>query len=71
VPVLVLVHNGHPVYESHEQIRYAARHAPPGAPPLIPEDPELQAEMEQWVDLASLTGDPIRDADRSAGADQA
>ena len=65
--VPVLVHNGHPVYESHEQIRYVARHAPPGAPQLIPDDPQVQAEMERWVDLASLTGDPIRDAGRSAG----
>ncbi len=28
--VPVLVHQGHPVYESHEQIRYAAEHATPG-----------------------------------------
>ena len=30
--VPVLVHKGHPVYESHEQIRYAARFAPAGVP---------------------------------------
>ena len=30
--VPVLVHDGHPVYESHEQIRYAAEHAPPASP---------------------------------------
>ncbi|MDX1735286.1 MAG: glutathione S-transferase family protein [Halioglobus sp.] len=65
--VPVLVHNGHPVYESHEQIRYAARHAPADAPQLVPDDPRLQAQMEHWVDLASLSGDPIRDANRSAG----
>ena len=65
--VPVLVHDGHPVYESHEQIRYAARHAPTSAPQLIPDDPQLQTEMERWVDLASLTGDPIQDAGRSAG----
>ena len=28
--VPVLLHHGHPIYESHEQIRYAARHAPEG-----------------------------------------
>ena len=43
--VPVLIHNGHPIYESHEQIRYAARHAPPGCPSLVPDDPELHAEM--------------------------
>lgn len=65
--VPVLVHNGHPVYESHEQIRYAARHAPANSPCLVPDDPQLQDEMERWIDLASLTGDPIREANRSAG----
>jgi len=64
--VPVLVHNGHPVYESHEQIRYAAAHAPPGSPSLVPEDPILRAEMEQWVDRSSLTRDPIHHGDQSA-----
>ena len=26
--VPVLVHQGHPIYESHDQIRYAAEHSP-------------------------------------------
>ena len=30
--VPVLVHRGHPIYESHEQIRYAAEHAPAQLP---------------------------------------
>lgn len=65
--VPVLLHEGHPVYESHEQIRYAARFAPPGRPSLVPEDPALRREMEDWIDASSLTEDPIRNADKSAG----
>ena len=30
--VPVMHHDGHPIYESHEQIRYAARFAPAGRP---------------------------------------
>jgi glutathione S-transferase len=66
--VPVLVHDGHPVYESHEQIRYAAQHAPPGSPSLTPEDPALRKEMEAWIDRSSLTGaDPLAHGDESAG----
>lgn len=65
--VPVLVHRGHPVYESHEQIRYAAAHAPAGAPALVPADPALRAEMERWVDRASLTDDPTNQGEESAG----
>ncbi len=65
--VPVLVHRGHPVYESHEQIRYAARHAPPGAPSLIPADAPRREEMERWIDRSSLTDDPIHHGDASAG----
>ena len=65
--VPVLVHRGHPVYESHEQIRYAAVHAPAGAPELVPSDPALRAEMERWIDRTSLTKDPLNEGDLSAG----
>jgi glutathione S-transferase len=65
--VPVLVHHGHPVYESHLQIRYAAEHAPPGSPRLTPEDAGLRAEMERWVDRSSLTHDPLNHGDESAG----
>jgi glutathione S-transferase len=65
--VPVLVHEGHPVYESHEQIRYAAAHAPPGSPALVPDDPALREQMEHWIDRSSLTDDPLRQGDRSAG----
>ncbi len=65
--VPVLVHEGHPVYESHEQIRYAADHAPEGSPSLVPEDPALREEMQRWIDRSSLTHDPLEHGDESAG----
>jgi glutathione S-transferase len=63
----VLVHRGHPVYESHEQIRYAADHAPPGCPSLVPDPPALREEMQRWVDRSSLTDDPLNHGETSAG----
>jgi glutathione S-transferase len=65
--VPVLVHKGHPIYESHEQIRYAATHAAPGSPQLVPEDAALRETMERWVDRSSITGDPLNEGDASAG----
>ncbi len=65
--VPVLVHRGHPVYESHEQIRYAARHAPAGSPALVPTDASLRASMEEWIDRSSLTDDPLEHGEQSAG----
>ena len=66
--VPVLVHRGHPVYESHDIIRYAADHAPPPGRELVPQDPRAEAEMQRWVDRASLTGDdPMAAANLSAG----
>jgi len=65
--VPVLVHDGHPIYESHEQIRYAAEHAPAGAASLVPADPALRERMEYWIDRSSLTDDPIAHGDESAG----
>lgn len=74
--VPLLVHDGHPVYESHEQIRYVAAYVDglaadsptPSRPKLVPNDPARRAEMEAWVDRASLTGDnPTVDTKGSAG----
>ena len=51
--VPLLVHDGHPIYESHEQIVHAAAHAPrPHA--LTPEDPEQRALVDEWVHKTSL-----------------
>jgi glutathione S-transferase len=65
--VPVLLHQGHPIYESHEQIRYAAKFAPDGAPSLIPDDPSRREEMEDWIDRSSLTADPLANAHKTAG----
>ncbi len=65
--VPVLVHNGHPVYESHEQIAYAAEHTTTDVK-LIPDDAQQREEMLVWVHRASLIGDnPVADLNTSAG----
>jgi len=65
--VPVLVHRGHPVYESHEIIVYAAMHAHSGVR-LVPEDPAAAARMADWVHRSSLLGDrPVDDLKVSAG----
>ena len=64
--VPVLLHDGQPIYESHEQIRYAAAHS--GGNSLVPEDKELRATMDRWVHLTSLVGDdPIAGMSETAG----
>ena len=65
--VPVLVHNGHPVYESHEQIRYAAQHCPSHSSSLLPKSEEEQLQMEDWIDRSSLTADPIHQMAASSG----
>lgn len=65
--VPVLVHRGHPVYESHEQIRYAAEHAPLGSPSLVPDDQGPRTEMQRWIDRSSLSEDPLEHGEESAG----
>ena len=65
--VPVLVHNGHPIYESHEQLSYAAQHASrPVA--LVPENEAQRNVMEYWVHKSSLVGDdPLASIDETAG----
>jgi glutathione S-transferase len=55
--VPVLVHHGHPIYESHDQIVYAAEHAGERGRALFPSDSSEHALIQHWVELASLTGD--------------
>jgi glutathione S-transferase len=65
--VPVLVHQGHPVYESHDILLYAAAHART-ADRLVPDDPDARASMQRWVDRSSLVGDdPTRALAASAG----
>jgi glutathione S-transferase len=67
--VPVLVHRGHPVYESHDEIVYAARHAGPRGRELLPgdDDPEAKAIVHHWTDCASLRGNPIQGLGERAG----
>jgi glutathione S-transferase len=65
--VPVLVHQGHPVYESHDILLYAEGFARTEAP-LMPSDAEARALMQQWIDRSSLFGDdPTKDLASSAG----
>ena len=54
--VPVLLHEGHPIYESHQQISYAAAHSG-DAPLLVPEDVDAKQTMDYWVHKSSLIGD--------------
>lgn len=65
--VPVLVHDGHPIYESHDQIVYAAEHAGERGKALLPTEPALRAEMDSWVDASSLVGDPLEGGAARAG----
>ncbi|MCH2172964.1 glutathione S-transferase family protein [Myxococcota bacterium] len=65
--VPVLVHRGHPVYESHEQIVYAAEHAGARGMGLLPSEPELREIVDDWTDRASLVGNPLESIDQRAG----
>lgn len=60
-----LVHNGHPVYESHDIITYCAEQS---GSSLVPSDPEQLPVMEHWMDLASIKEEGSLDGlDKSAG----
>ena len=65
--VPVLLHHGHPIYESHEQIRYAASQSG-DTNPLIPEDATERQVMDIWVERTSLIGDdPIAAVKQTMG----
>ena len=58
--VPVLVHNGHPIYESHEQIAYIDQVLMPGGPKLTPSDPDQKALCDKWLESgAMLTSEGI------------
>lgn len=65
--VPVLVHRGHPIYESHHQIVYAAESTADGGGALLPQDAETKALVERWIDCASLVGDPMAGIEQRAG----
>lgn len=65
--VPVLVHRGHPVYESHDEIVYAAGQAGARGALLLPNEPEVRALVDHWIDCASLVGDAMQGSERRAG----
>ncbi|HJO23915.1 MAG: glutathione S-transferase family protein [Myxococcota bacterium] len=66
--VPVLVHRGHPVYESHDEIVYAARHAGERGRELLPDEDAAHALVKHWTDVASVVGaDPTRGTEQRAG----
>lgn len=52
----VLLHNGHPVYESHDILSYAAAHSK-NPDLLVPEENSAKEDMQYWVDKASFIGE--------------
>ena len=65
--VPVLLHNGHPVYESHEQVSYVAEQVD-ASWLLVPKDPVLRECMREWLHKTSLIGDdPIAAPEATAG----
>lgn len=64
-----LVHNGHPIYESDDILAYAAAHAAPDAAKLVPDDPDVRARMQAWIDVCSLSSaDPTGGMEHRMGA---
>ena len=65
--VPVLLHNGHPIYESHEQLKYVAEQVDQRGL-LVPQDAEQKQVMDAWVHRTSLVGDdPISSPNATAG----
>jgi glutathione S-transferase len=65
--VPVLLHNAHPIYESHEQLKYVASVVDQTGL-LVPQDPQLRQVMDAWVHKTSLLGDdPIGSPETTAG----
>jgi glutathione S-transferase len=65
--VPVLIHSGHPVYESHDEIVYAAEQAGRRGERLLPRDSETKRLVEHWSDCASIVGNALAGLERRAG----
>jgi glutathione S-transferase len=65
----VLLHNGHPVYESHDIIRYCTAQAGEAGDALLPADTVDREIVDHWMDRASIKGeDVLAELDDSAAS---
>ena len=65
--VPVLVHHGHPIYESHDQIVYAAEHGGSKGAQMLGVTPDERAEVARWVDQGAIKGNPLKSGAERAG----
>ena len=63
--VPVLLHEGYPIYESHEQIYYLTKES--SSTSIIPANEKDKDSMDYWVKKSSMVGDPMENQDTYAG----
>ena len=63
--VPVLLHEGYPIYESHEQIYYLTKESSPCF--IIPSAEDEKKLMDYWVKKSSMVGDPMENQHIYAG----
>ncbi len=63
--VPVLLHEGYPIYESHEQIYYLTKESSSSL--IIPSAENEKKLMDYWVTKSSMVGDPMENQDIYAG----
>ena len=63
--VPVLLHEGYPIYESHEQIYYLTKES--SSTSIIPTNEKDKYSMDYWVKKSSMVGDPMENQDTYAG----
>ena len=63
--VPVLLHEGYPIYESHEQIYYLTKESSSNS--IIPANEKDKNSMDYWVKKSSMVGDPMENQDTYAG----
>ena len=65
----VLLHEGHPIYESDDILAYAQSIAGADAPQLIPSDESLKSQMNEWLDFCAISsGDALGAMKTKAGS---
>ena len=64
--VPVLLHQGRPIYESHEQIYYLLEQSL-DKKNILPSEPSESLVMDYWIEKSSLVGNPLENQDKYAG----